>query len=76
MTSFVPSSFESDISNDVVEIQEYNPYNIENVQVEMDDIITILKAYNVPCERLHNIKLFRRAFIHKSRKLYEFIYQI
>lgn len=66
MTSFEPTSFISDTSNGDVEIQEYNPYNIDNIQVEMDDIITILKAYNVPCERLHNIKLFRRAFIHKS----------
>lgn len=51
---------------DVPEIQEYNPYNMNNREIQLEHIISILNKYNVPCERLHNIKLFRRAFIHKS----------
>ena len=43
----------------------FNPYNPLNIQVKESDIITILKTYDLP-PLIHNIELYKRAFIHRS----------
>jgi len=43
----------------------FNPYNPLNNQVKETDIITILKTYGLP-PLIHNVELYKRAFIHRS----------
>ena len=43
----------------------FNPYNPRNKIINESDITKILNKYNVNY-KIHNIKLFRRAFVHKS----------
>ena len=43
----------------------FDPYNQNNIQITEQEVCDILKKYGVP-DKLHNIKLYTRAFIHKS----------
>ena len=43
----------------------FNPYNPRNKIINETDITRILNKYNVKY-KIHNIKLFRRAFVHRS----------
>lgn len=43
----------------------FNPYNSRNTVIKKNDIENILKYYGLP-PIINNIKLYRRAFIHKS----------
>ena len=43
----------------------FNPYNDKNIEITLNDIQSILKKYGVNYT-IHNIELFKRAFIHKS----------
>ena len=43
----------------------FNPYNPRNKIINEEDINKILKKYNINY-KIHNIKLFRRAFVHRS----------
>jgi dsRNA-specific ribonuclease len=43
----------------------YDPYNPNNVQITKRDVETILRTYNVH-PQVHNMTLYRRAFIHES----------
>ena len=43
----------------------FNPYNPRNKIINESDITKILNKYNINY-KIHNIKLFRRAFVHKS----------
>lgn len=43
----------------------FNPYNPLNVKVNDSDIKTILKTYGLP-PLIHNMELYKRAFIHRS----------
>ena len=43
----------------------FNPYNNVNVEITLNDIQSILKKYGVNYD-IHNLELFKRAFIHKS----------
>jgi len=46
-------------------MEEYDPYNPNNVQITKKDVESILKTYNVHSE-VYNMNLYRRAFIHES----------
>ena len=46
-------------------MEEYDPYNTNNVQITKKDVENILKSYNVHSE-VYNMNLYRRAFIHES----------
>ena len=46
-------------------VEEYDPYNSNNVQITKRDVETILRTYNVH-PQVHNMTLYRRAFIHES----------
>jgi len=53
---------------DVIESEEgllFNPYNEVNIDIEKNDILSILTKFGLP-PIIHNIKLYQRAFIHKS----------
>ncbi len=43
----------------------FNPYNENNREIKETDINNILKNYGVP-DTVHNLNLYKRAFIHKS----------
>ena len=43
----------------------FNPYNKNNHEISQSDINNILKNYGVP-DTVHNLNLYKRAFIHKS----------
>ena len=43
----------------------FNPYNSRNTVIKKKDIENILKYYGLP-PIINNIKLYRRAFVHKS----------
>ena len=43
----------------------FNPYNENNREIKETDINNILKNYGVP-DTVHNLNLYKRAFVHKS----------
>ena len=43
----------------------FNPYNERTIEITEDEVCDILKKYGVP-DKLHNINLYKRAFVHKS----------
>ena len=43
----------------------FNPFNSNNKEITEDEVCDILKKYGVP-DKVHNINLYKRAFIHKS----------
>ena len=43
----------------------FNPYNERNKEITESEICDILKKYGVP-DKVHNINLYKRAFVHKS----------
>ena len=44
----------------------FNPYNPENSEITLSQIQSILTAYGVPDPKVHNIELYKRAFVHQS----------
>jgi len=46
-------------------MEEYNPYNPQNVEITLNDVQSILKKYGIP-PKIQNFHLYKRAFIHKS----------
>jgi dsRNA-specific ribonuclease len=55
--------------DDIVRVEDgkyvFNPYNTENIEISVADIEAILTKYGVPSQ-VHNIELYRRAFVHRS----------
>lgn len=47
------------------EITIFDPYNSLNKLIEKEDVEAILRTYGIN-DPIHNIELYRRAFIHKS----------
>ena len=43
----------------------FNPYNVQNIEIDISDVENILSTYGVP-SKVHNINLYKRAFVHKS----------
>jgi len=61
----------NNIANDgdiVVENNEliFNPYNEKNLEITIPEIKQILENYGIPSDKVFNINLYKRAFIHKS----------
>lgn len=55
--------------NDIVRQDDelvFNPYNPQNVEITDDEVMDILERYGVPRARIHNLKLYKRAFVHRS----------
>ena len=55
---------DGDISKDQDELI-FDPYNTNNRDIPQKVIEDILKTYGVP-DKVHNVNLYRRAFVHKS----------
>ena len=51
-----------DGSEEVLQI----PYNLNNIFITEDDIIKLLKNYNVYINKINHLKYFQQAFVHKS----------
>lgn len=43
----------------------YNPYNKINCEITLNDVQSILKRYGIP-SHVRNLRLYQRAFVHKS----------
>ena len=43
----------------------FNPYNEDNVEITLSEVQSILTRYGVP-GTVHNLNLYKRAFIHRS----------
>jgi ribonuclease-3 len=52
----------SDGENEIIQI----PYNLNNIIIKEEDIIQILKTYNVNIDKINHIKYFIQCFTHKS----------
>lgn len=44
----------------------FNPYNSQNKEITEGEVLSLLKEYGVPVDCVYNLKLYKRAFIHKS----------
>ena len=54
--------------DDIIKTEEgliFNPYNPLNTEIKLNDVQSILKKYGIP-EKVCNMELYRRAFIHRS----------
>jgi dsRNA-specific ribonuclease len=54
--------------DDIIKGEEgliFNPYNPENVEITLNEVQFILTKYGLP-NTVHNIELYKRAFIHRS----------
>ena len=54
--------------DDIIKTEEgliFNPYNALNVEITLNDVHSILTKYGIP-NKVFNMVLYRRAFIHKS----------
>lgn len=54
--------------DDVIQTDEglvFDPFNPINKEITADQVSAILRKYNVP-DKVHNLQLFQRAFIHRS----------
>jgi dsRNA-specific ribonuclease len=43
----------------------FNPYNYNNIEITLSQVQSILIKYGVPA-KVHNLSLYKRAFVHKS----------
>jgi len=55
---------DGDVTNDGEELI-FNPYNPNNIEITLKQVNSILKSYGIP-DKVHNINLYKRAFVHKS----------
>ena len=61
--------YQEDIKSQDIKSQDnelmFNPFNEQNKEITENEISNILKQYNLS-GKINNIKLYKRAFIHKS----------
>ena len=43
----------------------FDPYNPNNIEITLDQVNSILQTYGLP-DKVHNLNLYKRAFVHKS----------
>lgn len=54
--------------DDIIKTEEgliFNPYNPLNTEIKLSEVQSILTKYGLP-SKVHNMELYRRAFIHRS----------
>ena len=44
----------------------FNPYNPSNIEITLSDVQSILLKYGLPTDKIVNMELFKRAFVHRS----------
>jgi len=55
---------DGDVTNDGEELI-FDPFNHNNIEITLEQVNSILKSYGIP-DKVHNINLYKRAFVHKS----------
>ena len=56
------------LDDDIIRTEDgliFNPYNSLNTEITLSDVQSILTRYGLP-NKVHNMELYRRAFIHRS----------
>lgn len=54
--------------DDIIKTEDgliFNPYNPLNIEIKLSEVQSILTKYGIP-PKIHNLELYRRAFIHRS----------
>jgi ribonuclease-3 len=62
------TEFKISHDDDIIKTEEgllFNPYNSNNVEITLSQVQSILTKYGVP-GKVHNMALYKRAFVHKS----------
>ena len=62
------SEFKISHDDDIIKSDEgliFNPYNSNNIEITLNQVQSILTRYGIP-GKVHNLSLYKRAFIHKS----------
>lgn len=62
------TEFKISHDDDIIKSDEglvFNPYNSNNVEITLSQVQSILTKYGVP-GNVHNLSLYKRAFVHKS----------
>ena len=62
------TEFKISHDDDLIKTDEglvFNPYNSNNVEITLNQVQSILTKYGVP-GKVHNMALYKRAFVHKS----------
>lgn len=44
----------------------FNPYNPSNIEITLNDVQSILFKYGLPTDKIVNMELYKRAFVHRS----------
>lgn len=44
----------------------FNPYNPENCEITLNEVQSILTKYGIPNPEVHNLEIYKRAFVHQS----------
>ena len=44
----------------------FNPYNPSNIEITLSEVQSILLKYGLPTDKIVNMELFKRAFVHRS----------
>jgi dsRNA-specific ribonuclease len=55
--------------DDVVRSEDgliFNPYNPSNIEITLSEVQSILLKYGLPTDKIVNMELFKRAFVHRS----------
>jgi dsRNA-specific ribonuclease len=56
------------LDDDIIKTEDgliFNPYNPLNTEITLSEVQSILTRYGLP-NKVHNMELYRRAFIHRS----------
>ena len=44
----------------------FNPYNSSNIEITLSEVQSILLKYGLPTDKIVNMELYKRAFVHRS----------
>lgn len=64
----IMTEFKISNDDDIIKSEEgliFNPYNNNNVEITLSQVQSILTKYGIP-GKVHNLNLYKRAFVHKS----------
>jgi dsRNA-specific ribonuclease len=65
MSTFTDDDIRVEKNQNGIETLVFDPFNILNKEIQIKDIQDILRSYGIDVP-IHNLQLYKRAFIHKS----------
>jgi dsRNA-specific ribonuclease len=65
MSTFTDDDIRVEKNQNGIETLVFDPFNILNKEIQIKDIQDILRTYGIDVP-IHNLQLYKRAFIHKS----------